>query len=53
MAKRKKADDSSPAKTAAKGAAAFYAVKKLFKGAFIVAGVAAVAKVLRGNRGAA
>lgn len=41
----------STAKGAAKGAAAYYAVKKLFKGAFAVAAVAAVGKVLRGDRG--
>jgi hypothetical protein len=41
---------SDKAKGAAKGAAAFYAVKKLFKGAFVVAAVAAVGKVLRGDR---
>lgn len=40
----------STAKTAAKGAAGIYAVKKLFKGAFVVAAVAAVGKVLRGDR---
>lgn len=40
----------SKAKGAAKGAAAYYAVKKLFKGAFLVAAVAAVGKVLRGDR---
>lgn len=45
-----KADKSSKAKGAAKGAAAYYALKKLFKGAFAVAAVAAVGKVLKGNR---
>jgi hypothetical protein len=50
MAKNKRDSNGSPAKTAAKGAAAYYAIKKLFKGAFVVAGVAAVAKVLRGDR---
>lgn len=50
MGKRKKDKDSSKAKTAAKGAAVYYGAKKLFKGAFVVAGVAAVAKILRGNR---
>lgn len=48
MAKNK---DTSTAKTAAKGAAAYYAVKKLFKGAFAIAAVAAVGKVLKGDRG--
>ncbi len=42
--------DGSPAKTAAKGAAALYAAKKLVKGAFVLSAVAAIAKVLRGNR---
>jgi hypothetical protein len=45
---RKKSDDST-VKTAAKGAGAFYAIKKLFKGAFIVAGIAAVTKIVRGK----
>lgn len=40
----------SKAKGAAKGAAAYYAVKKLIKGAFAIAAVAAVGKVLRGDR---
>ena len=52
MARKNKADASNPAKTAAKGAAAYYGIKKLFKAAFIVASVAAVTKVLRGNRAA-
>ena len=43
--------EGSKAKTAAKGAAAYYAVKKLIKGALAVAGVAAVVKVLKGDRG--
>jgi len=43
--------EGSKAKTAAKGAAAYYAVKKLVKGALAVAGVAAVVKVLKGDRG--
>ena len=47
MAKKK---DSNTAKTAAKGAAAYYALKKVFKGAFAIAAVAAVGKVLKGNR---
>ena len=42
--------NSSTPKKAAKGAAAYFAGKKLFKGAFLVAAVAAVGKVLRGNR---
>lgn len=41
----------SKAKGAAKGAAAYYGVKKLFKGAFAVAAIAAVGKVLKGDRG--
>lgn len=49
MAKNK---DSSKAKGAAKGAAAYYALKKIFKGAFAIAAVAAVGKVLKGNRNA-
>lgn len=46
-----KRQDNSKAKTAAKGAAAYYALKKVFKGAFVVAAVAAVGKVLKGDRG--
>ncbi|HVM20427.1 MAG TPA: hypothetical protein VM307_10745 [Egibacteraceae bacterium] len=42
--------DTSPAKTAAKGAAVYYGVKKLLKGVFLAGAVAAVAKVLRGNK---
>ena len=49
MARKKKSDDSA-VKTAAKGAGALYAIKKLFKGAFIVAGIAAVTKLVKGNR---
>ena len=45
--------DSSKVKGAAKGAVAYMAIKKLFKGAFIVATVAAVGKVLKGNRAGA
>lgn len=41
---------SSAPKKAAKGAAVYYGLKKLGKGAFLVAAVAAVGKVLRGNR---
>jgi hypothetical protein len=44
------AKDKSAAKTAAKTGVAYVALKKLFKGAFAVAAVAAVGKVLRGNR---
>lgn len=51
MAKDKAKD--SKVKGAAKGAAAYLAIKKLFKGAFIVATVAAVGKVLKGNRASA
>lgn len=40
----------SKAKTAGKAAAVYYAGKKLLKGAFLVGAVAAVGKVLRGNR---
>lgn len=40
----------SKAKTAGKAAAAYYAVKKLAKGALVIGAVAAVGKVLRGNR---
>ena len=47
MAKNK---DSSKVKGAAKGAAAYLALKKLFKGAFAIAAVAAVGKVLKGDR---
>lgn len=47
MAKDK---DKSKVKTAAKGAGAYYAIKKLLKGAFVIGAVAAVGKVLRGNR---
>ena len=42
--------DKSTAKTAAKAGAGLFAIKKLFKGAFLIATVAAVGKVLRGNR---
>ena len=49
MARNKVEETSTPAKVA-KGAAAYYAVKKIFKGAFLVATVAAVGKVLTGNR---
>ena len=42
--------NSSAPKKVAKGATAYYAVKKLFKGAFLVAAVAAVGKVLRSGR---
>lgn len=45
------AKDKSKAKTAAKGAAVYYAAKKLVKGAFLIGAVAAVGKVLRGDRG--
>lgn len=41
----------SKAKGAAKGAAIYYAMKKLTKGALAVAAVAAIGKVLRGDRG--
>ncbi len=41
---------NSKVKGAAKGAAAYMAVKKVAKGAFAVAAVTAVGKVLRGNR---
>ena len=41
---------SEKVKGAAKGAAAFLALKKLTKGAFAIAAVAAVGKVLRGDR---
>lgn len=44
-------DKGSKAKTAAKGAAVYYGVKKLVKGTLAVAGVAAIVKVLRGERG--
>lgn len=44
------AKDSSAPKKVAKGAAVYYAGKKLFKGAFLIAAVAAVGKVLRGDR---
>jgi hypothetical protein len=43
-------DASSAPKKVAKGAAVYFAVKKLVKGAFVVGAVAAVAKVLRGDR---
>jgi hypothetical protein len=39
--------DKSTVKTAAKAGGAFYAIKKLLKGAFVIAGIAAVGKVLR------
>ena len=39
------------AKSAAKAGVAYMAIKKLTKGAFAVATVAAVGKVLKGNRG--
>lgn len=45
----KKKNSSAP-KKAAKGAAVYYAGKKVLKGAFLVGAVAAVGKVLRGNR---
>lgn len=51
MPRTSRESSNAPAK-AAKGAAAYYAIKKLFKGAFVVAAVAAVAKVLRGERAA-
>ena len=44
------AKDNSKAKTAAKAGVAYMAVKKLAKGAFAIAAVTAVGKVLRGNR---
>ena len=44
------ADGGSKAKTAAKGAAVYYAVKKLVKGTLAVAGIAAIVKVLRGDQ---
>lgn len=44
------AKDSSAPKKVAKGAAVYYAGKKLIKGAFLVGAVAAVGKVLRSNR---
>jgi hypothetical protein len=50
MPRTSREDGSSAPAKVAKGAAAYYAIKKLFKGAFVVAGVAAVAKVLRGDR---
>jgi hypothetical protein len=49
MAKKNSTDSSAP-KKAAKGAAAYYAIKKLAKGVFLVGAVAAVGKVLRGSR---
>ena len=41
--------NSSKVKGAAKAGAAYVAIKKLVKGAFAVAAVFAVTKVLRGN----
>jgi hypothetical protein len=41
---------NSKVKGAAKAGAAYVAIKKLLKGAFAVAAVAAVGKVLRGNK---
>ena len=49
MARKNKKEDSK-VKTAAKGAGAFYAIKKLFKGAFIVGAIAAVTKIVKGNK---
>ena len=42
---------SEKVKGAAKAGVAYMAIKKLTKGAFAVATVAAVGKVLKGNRG--
>ena len=48
---KKTAENQSTAKGVAKGAAAYFAVKKIFKGLFAIAAVAAIGKVLAGNRG--
>jgi hypothetical protein len=46
------ATDSSAPKKVAKGAAVYYAGRKLLKGVFLIGAVAAIGKVLRGDRAA-
>ncbi len=43
-------DKGSKAKTAAKGAALYYTVKKVVKAGLVFAGLAAAVKVLKGDR---